>query len=920
MARKGTNIFLITKIFPYSLLKIILNNALIRKFSIFLHIEMRLLKKILHFNVVMLAVSLLSMLVACGQSTMRNDVIVENENYTVTADSVVEGQWSARALSDTHIISNYPSTTYDSIASVIKLRLAINCRDNELLPFRYHYIDLENTTDTTIIKACEADTVKLHSTHNIARPRSLKLRIDLSPVETALREQGYYITATNDTIYSQDFQGVWATADVAPLNVDASQCWNHPELRVDQGVSDSGVYQVEVPLEVPMVSVAQEWKIDAPSSNAPLYSSSQTCMNALYNMSVNELEKPVAQPLHFMAAQECYTIALSYAYLQPQLSMDMLREMVNDSIISSSVNQQPYTALVNNLIWTTAAWHVYCATGDKQWLSYAFKVTSHSIASIESNLLDSKTGLYHAMCPYYPTAMNQYYPSWMTTRDAWEAMPLAANVIMEHTLRLMEDMADEFEMLSSQYAARADRLKDAINHRLWNENRGCYSQYLYGGLLNMQSPCVDNMAQAMSILWDIADDDRAETLINETPITNFGVPLLYPNQPQVGAELNNAVVPMAQAMWNLAAAKTGNLRVLRRGMGAMLRQQLLFASCANSSIASSGAPLFRCHARSNAAGNIAMILRVIAGMNYLPNGIEFQPKVPVCFTGTKTLSGLKYRNAILNITIKGTGNELSKITLDGKPLDNNFINSSLQGTHKIVITMNGENSGSGKVTVTQKMRNLPPTPQWLWNGFYGTNYNYDENLGYKILINGEPTYSMRDSVMGTRDTVTYRIYSLVAINRQGHSFIAEPHSIGTTAQCYSLTQSNPTLLSPLTLPPGHKHSFIELKSDTTWVSVKVFTEAAGYYVADIAYTNGNAPQSLLSPCDMLLINANGHNQGVVVTPSLGTGQWLTMGYSSRLPLRLLKGENTIRLRVLNVIPGTNISTRLQLSHIRIIKE
>lgn len=887
--------------------------------SLLLHIEMRLKDKILHFNVAWLACCLLVMLVACGQSTMRNDVIVENENYIVTADSVVEGQWSAKALSDTHIITNYPTATADSIPNIIKVRLAINCRDNELLPASYHYIDLDNTTDTTVIKVCHPDTVKREPTHNIARPQSLKFMVDLSEMKTALNGKGYFVTPTSDTIYTQDFQGVWLTANVAPLNVEATQCWNHPELIIDDSSDVSDLHQVEVPLEVPTIPIAQEWKIDIPSSNAPLYSSKQTILNALYNMSVNELEKPVSQPMHFMVAQECYTIALSHAYLDPQKSMDLLREMVNDSLVSASDKQQPYTSLANNMIWATAAWQVYCASGDKQWLAYAFNVTSRSINNIEKYMHDSQTGLYHALCPYYPTSIGQYYPSWMTTRDAWEAKPLVANVIMEHTLRLLEDMADEFEMGSSQYAARADRLKDAINHRLWNENRGCYAQYLYGGTLNMQSPCIDNMGQAMSILWDIADDDRAETIINETPITNYGVPILYPNRPQVGDELNNAFLPMVQALWNLAAAKTGNLRVLRRGLGAMLRQQLLFASCGNSSTASGGTPLPRCHPRSNAAGNIAMILRVIAGMNFLPNGIEFQPKVPVCFSGTKTLSGVTYRNAVLDITIKGTGDEISKMTLDGKPLDDNFISASLQGAHKVVITMNNENSGSGKVTVSQKMRNLPPTPQWLWNGFYGTNYNYDSNLGYKILINGESTYSMRDSVMGTRDTVSYRIYSLVAINRQGHSFIAEPHSINTTARCYPLLRTNPALQSPLAFPDVFHHTFIELSNDTTWVNAIVHADAAGDYLLDIAYTNGNGPQSLLSPCDLMLVNANGHNQGVVATPCQGLGQWLTMGYSSRLRVRLLSGENTIRLRLLNAIPGTTITTKLQLSHIRLIK-
>ena len=880
---------------------------------------MQVIYKIRHFGVVGLVLILVTTLVSCSQASMRNDVIVENENYTVTADSVVEGQWSARALSDTHITSNYSLPASDSVPSVVQLRLVINCRDNELLPARYHYVDLENLTDSTVIKVFSPDTVKPADIHNIARPRSLRLKVDLSELENALRNKGLVITPTNDTIYQQDFQGVWLTADIAPLNIDAAQCWNHQELRVDGSPGNGGMYQVNIPLDLAPTPQITEWKIDAPSSGAPRYTSDQTIMNALYNMSVAELEKPVPQPFHFMVAQECYAIALALAYTHPQPSMSMLREMVNDSIVNASGSQQPYTTLANNMIWATAAWNVYCATGDKQWLTYAFNVTSRSMKAIEKLLLDSSTGLYHAMSPYYSTSMRQYYPVWMTTRDAWETMPLVANVIMEHTFRLLEAMADEFEMQSSTYASQADRLKDAINHRLWNENRGCYSQYLYGGLLAMQSPCVDNMAQAMSILWDVADDDRAETLIGETPITNYGVPLLYPHRPQLTPELNDAVIPMVQALWNLAAAKTGNLSMLRRGMGALLRQQVLFASCAGACTASSGKPLSRSHPRSNAAGNIAMVMRVIAGMNFLPNGIEFQPRVPVCFTGAKTIKGFNYRRAVLDITIKGSGSELSSITLDGKALDDNFVNGNLQGNHKIVITMNGENAGSGKATIAQSPHYLPPTPEWLWNGFYGTNYTYDQRLGYKILINGEPTYSMRDSVMGTRDTVSYRTYSLVAINRYGHSFIAEPHSIVTTARCYPLSKTNNNLLTTLNTPAGYPHALIQLDNDSTWATTTVKTDEAGLYIIDLAYCNGNGPQSLLSPCDLVLINANGHYQGCVATPSMGTSQWLTMNYSSRIVARLLKGDNSLSLRVVNPTTGTSSTTKLLLSHLRLIK-
>lgn len=877
--------------------------------------------KIIQFAMLWLLTIVATTLSSCGFGKMPNEVIIENEDITVTSDSVTMGPFSAFSPDGMSITTNYERAAIDSIGNVIKFRLLIGQRDIELLPAQFHYIDLDKAAQDTSIVAFEPDTLKPKSTHNVAMPVKVEFNIDMSHMLKKLKEDKIFVTPTCDTIHLSDFEN--ARIDLAITTSDKNI--SH-KLSLDNAEQNNGIYPVKFTLEPRKSTKYTGWSanLETQSSAMPSYTSKQNIMNAIYNMSVELIEAgnhDTAQPT--LVASQCYDIALSLAYLQPHKSMQTLKAMVVDSVVHSHEGPRTFADMGNDLIWSQAAWSVYCATGDKTWLSYVYKVIAKSLKKINTLISsDNDMRLYHALSPYTSRFSHQYYPEWATTTHAYETMPLVANAIIQHSYTLLGQIADEFE-LNEDYDIQASRIKDAINHRLWNENRGCYTQYLYGGVSSIMSPCVDNMGQAMAILWDIADDDRTEAIMNETPITRFGVPLIHPNRSGVGTGLNNTITPMMQAMWNVAAAKAGNMSVLRRGLGALIYQQALAASCSTCCNATTGEILDGDNPQGNAAGNIAMVLRVIAGMNFLPGGIELNPKVPVCFNGDKKISSFVYRKAILNITIKGTGDEWSTITIDGKELADNFINGNLEGEHDIVITMNNQYAGSGGTTLAQKMKELPETPKWLWNGFYGTNYTYSPALGYRILINGEPTYAMRDSVLGTRDTVTYRNYSIVAINKYGNSYISMPHYITTSARCYRFAPHYPKLVAT-TLPSSlstlpSSLSPIEL-DDTTTVTIPVVTSEPGDYIIDVAYSNGNGPRSLSQQCELLRVSANSHNQGVVAVPQTGTDQWLNKTYSSHLKIKLLKGKNQITLSRVKAWGENSPASIILLYHMRLIKQ
>ena len=120
--------------------------------------------------------------------------------------------------------------------------------------------------------------------------------------------------------------------------------------------------------------------------------------------------------------------------------------------------------------------------------------------------------------------------------------------------------------------------------------------------------------------------------------------------------------------------------------------------------------------------------------------------------------------------------------------------------------------------------------------------------------------------------------------------------------------------------PGYsKRPSIEITDTTSWVSIPVTTTDAGNYIVDVLYSNGSGHASLLAPCHLLEVTANGHLQGVVATPPLGEGQWLSKAYSSRLNVSLLKGHNILQVRLHRPTPQYDKSIKIRLSHLRIIK-
>ena len=614
----------------------------------------------------------------------------------------------------------------------------------------------------------------------------------------------------------------------------------------------------------------------------PEYSCNQPLIETLYNMSIEGIADGIDKNGNFMASHNysrlyC-AIYLSLACLKPHQAMSTLKTMVDrDSIIMQREGQWPVVS--DHIGWATAAWEVYKITGDREWLAFCYHTIEKTLNINRQVLLDQATGLVHGAGYTSARPLGTPRMTWMSYNDLFACMALGNNILTGNAYSILSEMGDELG-IENDYMKNAQRIKDAINQHLWNESHGFYSSFLYGMAVPRQAPLTDNTSQAMCVLWGIADDDRAENLIANTPVSNYGVNVTYPASAPIEPYFVNASWATTQAMWNIAAAYTSNENALRRGLGALYRAQALYQS---RGIHMQG---INTDDLGTSASNAAMVIRVLMGMKFTPDGIEFSPNVPTGMPGTKELKGLNYRRAVLDITVKGEGNDINTITDNGKPLESAFLPGNIEGDHHIVITLKQGVKSNNKVTIHHNEAILPLTPTVEWRGDSGHIVGFVPGQAYRLSVNGKLT-NLTDSVFALPKNDSFTEYSVEIAGKYINGYMSRPYlDFHLTPQ----TAFFPDSVS------GH-------------TSITVSVAEGGDYLIDVGYY----PTGTL---DVREVSVNTHPMGTLVMTSVNELSINGLAYSNMVNVKLLKGENIIAFRQIRL---PKAFTPCKPFHVRIIK-
>lgn len=873
------------------------------------------------------------MFVSC--STKDKNILYQSDAFTLYKDKVVQGSNTATVVSPAHIRSNYKSPASATFSRLIKFKFSINEKDNELAPGNDHWVVINNEKESPVVvfgqlpqPAPDAPATYLPVNYEYT------FRVDMNPVLKQFDEKGFYEAYDGSKVAKADFKGFYIAGASEPLSWDFVNLANKGlQLKDDD---KDGIYTITLKFNPynEEENKEKEWKLSKDLSQKPSYKSDQPIVDALFNLSLEEALKNIEADSTFRTGAKwggvwtrdiSYSILLAFAYHQPDVAkISLLKKVKRKRIIQDTGSGGAWPVSSDRTTWVLAAWEIYKATGDRDWLQLAYEIIKNTLDDDAKVLFNSETGLYKGESSFLDWR-EQTYPKWMSNMDIYVSQNLGTNVVHYQAHKILAMMAKEMNQPFEVYEQTANNIKTAINKQLWMSDKGYYAQYIYGRNYLTVSPRFEALGEALSVLFDVANERQANSIFEKSPLTAYGVTCIYPQIPGIPPYHNNGIWPFVQSYWNLAAAKAGNEAALNHGLASIYRAAALFLTNYENMVAATGdfngTEINSDRMLWSMAGNIAMVHRVFMGINFETNGIRFAPAIPSNYTGTKTIANFKYRNAVLNITVKGTGNKIVAIKMDGKELAEALLPAATTGTHTIEIEMNNKPFTSNKINLIENTFSLPD-PQVKLNGNKLEWKLIDGAAGYLIYKNGKLIDNTRETNYALKADSLFAEYSVSAVNETGvESFMSEPIAVFDANKMQVVEMETMTTKSSLPFVNYSGDGFIETSTALNRsITINVNVEADGMYLIDFRYSNGSGPWNTDNKCAIRSLYNSSTYIGSYVFPQRGTDEWSDWGWSNSYKVNLKKGNNQLRLVLEDWNINMNVDVnRAMIDYMRIIK-
>ncbi len=645
----------------------------------------------------------------------------------------------------------------------------------------------------------------------------------------------------------------------------------------------------------------RQWTLQDNVAEYPQFHSGAPLLDAIYNLSLGEFKRDISKVNEFDAGalwpgvwtrDVSYSIVLSLAMLDPKRAeATLLRKVNRDRIIQDTGTGGSWPVSTDRVCWTVAAWEIYLVTGDKQWLEKSSKIIENTIHDDEAVVIDPVSGLAHGESSFMDWR-EQTYPLWMEPVDIYESENLGTNALYYRTYRVLAAMDEELGRPARDWGAKAERIRTAMNERMWMKDKGLYGQYLYGRVWQTLSPRSDALGEALCVLFDIPAAASQDAILWSQPLMPFGVPTVYPETPKIEPYHNRSVWPFVQAYWNLAAAKRGNESALLYGLASMCRSTALFLTNKENFVADTGSPIGTAVNSDrqlwSVAGSLAMVYRVLFGMEFATDGLHLHPVIPEALAGTRSLTNFHYRQAVLSLTVKGHGNRVRRITLDGKPAKTT-IAPTLSGPHTIVMELEERRPHSRPLNFVETLTALDtPTPKL--DGHTLTWAAIEGARGYQVYRNGAflTEISKNSFTPATGTGLTQYQIAALGDTPRSTSFLSAP--VLTSEDAVAVSVANPKAV--------HSESFVTLEqTGVTGLSLDGISKS-GKYSISVRFANGSGPINTSNMCAVRTLFIDGKQIGPIVMPQRGVDKWTNWGFSNSQEVELTGGTHKIELRLL----------------------
>ena len=394
--------------------------------------------------------------------------------------------------------------------------------------------------------------------------------------------------------------------------------------------------------------------------------------------------------------------------LRPEVATRSLWSVTEDSV---RIGHQYW----DKILWAIAAHNHFLVTGDTAFLRKAYLCSRTTMEELEGFCFDSLYGLFAGPAvfqdgiagydePVYdPAKWDDSYVLHHPHSDRIKC--LSTNAVYCQAYRCLAEMgaclgAKGDKAYAEDCMRKAEGLQDAILRHLYNADT--HRPYYLIDHLGHKHEYQEGLGHAFLLLFDILPAGEARQLPGQTYISAHGIPCVYPsfprNTPDKPGRHNMMIWPHVNMLYASGCAHRGLWEpfyfelnsladlAIRRGEGDFYEIYTLDGEPSGG---------WQCgglwdkkeHQTWCATGFLRLVTAHIFGLTFAPEGLLVLPH-GMEDGSAASLEGIRYRNAILDISVKGRGDHVQSCIVNGKKMRRRcFIPTEAAGRYSISFIM-----------------------------------------------------------------------------------------------------------------------------------------------------------------------------------------------------------------------------------------
>lgn len=528
-----------------------------------------------------------------------------------------------------------------------------------------------------------------------------------------------------------------------------------------------------------------------------------------------------------------------------------------------------------------------------QFLDKAYAALTGTLEADRLAAFDSNAGLYGGEQSYLDWRTQTYAP-WIVNNLSRlaESKALSTNVVHYQALRVGADLAREKNnsLQGAKYDQWANQLKQKINEVFWRPDANLYATSTTSAQDALAISRYDMLGNALAVIYGVASPEQAKKVVASYPNTAMGVPVYYPQMPNIFVYHNRAMWPFVTAYALKAAVAADNYRVADNSIQSLVRGSALHLSnmenlewLTGKSFYDDGPMINSRRQLWSIGAYLGMGIETIFGVQMNDQGIAIKPylspAVIELLGGGKEarLDNLDYLGHKISVRLKLPEVEgmaagfypLASVALNGKPVKGDIKLAALKkGNNLITVTFGEIDSHEQTITMADNINPLehanpkvfsPETPIAVSAELKGGKYQLsfkdggksadgkaDDNIRYNIYRNGRQVASRiaqwqwTDTENANTELRTCYAVEAVYMSSNNKSHHSEPYCIeGQHSQSIAVTDARVhSNLKPVT--DAHFAAPVLLNwgaPDDTLAVKDIKIESPGLYALYVRYNN-----------------------------------------------------------------------------------